>query len=215
MISRICPAIAPGAGVRFAGSSTAGFQAIPWQRSGVGRATNLGSDDPCSHRSGQGGPPHPTLHLTPVGTTTLGLGKDRNNHASSFRRDSPPLTYRNVVAAWANGAHPVNLTENRRQVIASVEKTTRSRAWYNNDRAVVLAIQRSSRSNQNTTNRVRFGYPGPVFGSMRGVACFRHSRAQIPPSIRMEAPCRNRSAVYSVSRRRRCRKDAGPPLSCW
>ena len=104
---------------------------------------------------------------TPVGTLS---GRDRDvtlQASSALRRASD---YRNVVAAWRNGA-PIKLSEIAR-VIDSVEND-KIASWFNNDRAVVLAIQR-----QPDANTVE------VVDLVRGK--LPQFRAQLPPSIRME-----------------------------
>ncbi len=104
---------------------------------------------------------------TPVGTLS-GPARDVTLLASSAMRHASD--YRNVIAAYRNGA-PVKLTEIAR-VIDSVEND-RIASWYNNDRAVVLAIQR-----QPDANTVEV-----VDSVMSRLPQFR---ASIPPSIRME-----------------------------
>src|SRR5499427_3061996 len=78
--------------------------------------------------------------------------------------------YRDVVAAWRNGA-PVKLNEIAR-VIDSVEND-KVASWFNNERAVVLAIQRQPDANTiQVVDLVRQSLPT--------------MRAQVPPSINME-----------------------------
>ncbi len=104
---------------------------------------------------------------TPVGTLS---GADRNVTllaSGAMRRASD---YKDVVAAYRNGA-PVKLTEIA-DVIDSVEND-KVASWFNNDRAVVLAIQR-----QPDANTVE------VVDSVK--AKLPQFRAQVPPSIRME-----------------------------
>ena len=104
---------------------------------------------------------------TPVGTLS---GPDRNVTllaSGAMRRASD---YKNVVAAWRNGA-PVRLNEIA-NVIDSVEND-KVASWFNNDRAVVLAIQRQPDANTvDVVDSVKARLP--------------QFRAQVPPSIRME-----------------------------
>src|SRR3954449_2542387 len=104
---------------------------------------------------------------TPVGTLT---GPDRNVTllaSGAMRRASD---YRPVVAAFRNGA-PVRLSEIA-NVIDSVEND-KVASWFNNDRAVVLAIQRQPDANTvDVVDSVNARLP--------------QFRAQIPPSINME-----------------------------
>ncbi len=104
---------------------------------------------------------------TPVGTLS---GKDRDVTllASSALRQASD--YRNVVAAWRNGAS-IKLDEIA-HVIDSVEND-KIASWFNNDRAVVLAIQRQP--DANTVDVVDLV-----------LAKLPQFRAQVPPSIRME-----------------------------
>jgi hydrophobic/amphiphilic exporter-1 (mainly G- bacteria), HAE1 family len=120
---------------------------------------------------------------TPVGTL---YGPERNVTllaSGAMRRASD---YKDVVAAWRNGA-PIKLTEIA-DVIDSVEND-KVASWYNNERAVVLAIQRQPDANTvEVVDLVREKLP--------------QFRAQIPPSIRME-PLLDRSisvrqAVFDV-----------------
>ena len=104
---------------------------------------------------------------TPVGTLS---GPDRSVTllaSGAMRRASD---YRNVVAAWRNGA-AVKLDEIA-HVIDSVEND-KIASWFNNDRAIVLAIQR-----QPDANTVAV-----VDAVMAKLPQFR---AQVPASIRME-----------------------------
>ena len=104
---------------------------------------------------------------TPVGTLT-GPERDVTLQATSAMRHASD--YRNVVAAWRNGA-PIKLQEIAR-VIDSVEND-KIASWYNNERAIVLAIQRQPDANTvEVVDQVRAKLPS--------------FRAQIPPSIRME-----------------------------
>ena len=104
---------------------------------------------------------------TPVGTLS---GSERNVTllaTGAMRRASD---YKDVVAAWRNGA-PIKLTEIA-NVIDSVEND-KVASWFNNDRAVVLAIQRQPAANTvEVVDSVRERLP--------------QFRAQVPPSIRME-----------------------------
>jgi HAE1 family hydrophobic/amphiphilic exporter-1 len=104
---------------------------------------------------------------TPVGTLS-GPDRDVTLLASGALRHASD--YRNVVAAWRNGA-PVKLDEIAR-VVDSVEND-KIASWFNNDRAVVLAIQR-----QPDANTVAV-----VDAVMAKLPQFR---AQVPASIRME-----------------------------
>ncbi len=104
---------------------------------------------------------------TPVGTLT---GKDRNTTLLASGAMRRAADYKDVVVAWRNGA-PVKLTEIA-DVLDSVEND-KVASWFNNDRAVVLAIQR-----QPDANTVE------VVDSVK--ARLPQFRAQIPPSIRME-----------------------------
>jgi hydrophobic/amphiphilic exporter-1 (mainly G- bacteria), HAE1 family len=104
---------------------------------------------------------------TPVGTLS---GPDRSVTllaSGALRRASD---YRNVVAAWRNGA-PVKLNEIA-NVVDSVEND-KIASWFNNDRAIVLAIQRQPDANTvAVVDAVRAKLP--------------QFRAQVPASIRME-----------------------------
>jgi hydrophobic/amphiphilic exporter-1 (mainly G- bacteria), HAE1 family len=104
---------------------------------------------------------------TPVGTLS---GPDRNVTllaSGAMRRASD---YKNVVAAWRSGG-PVRLSEIA-DVVDSVEND-KIASWFNDARAVVLAIQR-----QPDANTVE------VVDSVK--ARLPQFRAQVPPSIRME-----------------------------
>ncbi len=104
---------------------------------------------------------------TPVGTLA---GPERNVTllaSGAMRRASD---YKNVVAAWRNGA-PVRLSEIA-NVIDSVEND-KVASWFNDARAVVLAIQRQPDANTvDVVDSVKARLP--------------QFRAQVPPSIRME-----------------------------
>src|SRR3954470_14155459 len=104
---------------------------------------------------------------TPVGTLS---GPDRNVTLLASGAMRRAADYRTVVAAWRNGA-PVRLSEIA-NVIDSVEND-KVASWFNDARAVVLAIQR-----QPDANTVE------VVDSVK--ARLPQFRAQIPPSIRME-----------------------------
>ncbi len=104
---------------------------------------------------------------TPVGTLS---GPDRSVTLVASGALRHAAEYRDVVAAWRNGA-PVKLNEIAR-VIDSVEND-KIASWFNNDRAIVLAIQR-----QPDANTVAV-----VDAVMAKLPQFR---AQVPASIRME-----------------------------
>src|SRR6186713_2748021 len=104
---------------------------------------------------------------TPVGTLS---GPDRNVTLLASGAMRRAADYKTVVAAWRNGA-PVRLSEIA-NVIDSVEND-KVASWFNDARAVVLAIQR-----QPDANTVE------VVDSVK--ARLPQFRAQIPPSIRME-----------------------------
>jgi HAE1 family hydrophobic/amphiphilic exporter-1 len=104
---------------------------------------------------------------TPVGTLS-GRERDVTLLATSAMRHASD--YRNVVAAYRNGA-PVKLAEIA-HVIDSVEND-KVASWYNSDRAVVLAIQRQPDANTvEVVDAVNSRLP--------------QFRAQVPASIRME-----------------------------
>jgi HAE1 family hydrophobic/amphiphilic exporter-1 len=120
---------------------------------------------------------------TPVGTLA---GQDRNVTLLASGAMRRAADYTNVVAAWRNGA-PVKLNEIA-NIIDSVEND-KVASWYNNDRAVVLAIQRQPDANTvEVVDLVKGRLP--------------QFRAQIPPSIRMETLLDRsisiRNAVYDV-----------------
>ncbi len=120
---------------------------------------------------------------TPVGTLS---GPDRDVTLLATGAIRHASDYRNVVAAWRNGA-PVKLEEIAR-VIDSVEND-KIASWFNNDRAIVLAIQRQPDANTvEVVDLVRQKIPS--------------FRAQIPPSIRMETLLDRsisiRQSVYDV-----------------
>ena len=104
---------------------------------------------------------------TPVGTLN---GPDRNITLMASSAMQRASDYKDVVAAWRNGA-PVKLSEIA-NVIDSVEND-KIASWFNNDRAVVLAIQRQPDANTvDVVDSVKARLP--------------QFRAQVPPSIRME-----------------------------
>ena len=78
---------------------------------------------------------------TPVGTLS---GPDRNVTLLASGAMRRAADYKNVVAAWRNGA-PVRLSEIA-NVIDSVEND-KVASWFNDARAVVLAIQRQPDAN--------------------------------------------------------------------
>src|SRR5713101_6215094 len=104
---------------------------------------------------------------TPVGTLS---GPDRSVTLLASGAMRQASDYRNVVAAWRNGA-PVKLNEIA-HVIDSVEND-KIASWFNNDRAIVLAIQRQPDANTvAVVDAVRAKLP--------------QFRAQVAASIRME-----------------------------
>jgi HAE1 family hydrophobic/amphiphilic exporter-1 len=104
---------------------------------------------------------------TPVGTLT---GTDRNVTLLASGAMRRAADYKDVIAAWRNGA-PVRLSEIA-DVIDSVEND-KIASWRDNDRAIVLAIQRQPDANTvEVVDAVKARLP--------------QFRAQIPPSIRME-----------------------------
>ena len=104
---------------------------------------------------------------TPVGT--LNGPQQSITLTASGAMDKAP-DYRKVVVAYRNGA-PVKLEEVAR-VIEGVEND-RTASWFNNDRAIILAIQRQPDANVvAVVDAVRAKLP--------------QFRAQIPPAIRME-----------------------------
>jgi HAE1 family hydrophobic/amphiphilic exporter-1 len=120
---------------------------------------------------------------TPVGTLS---GKERDVTLLASGAIRKAADYRDVVAAWRNGA-PVKLTEIA-NVIDSVEND-KIASWFNGSRAVVLAIQRQPGANTvEVVDAVRAKLP--------------QFRAQVPPSIRMETLLDRsvsiRYAVYDV-----------------
>src|ERR671930_502975 len=104
---------------------------------------------------------------TPVGTLN---GPKQSVTPTASGAMTKAEEYRKVIVAYRNGA-PVYLDQVAR-VIDSVEND-KIASWFNNERAIVLAIQR-----QPDANTVA------VVDSVRGH--LPQSRASIPPSIRME-----------------------------
>jgi HAE1 family hydrophobic/amphiphilic exporter-1 len=104
---------------------------------------------------------------TPVGTLS-GPERDVTLLASGALRNA--AGYRDVVAAYRNGA-PVKLNEIA-HVVDSVEND-KVASWFNDDRAVVLAIQRQPDANTvEVVDAVQSRLP--------------QFRAQVPASVRME-----------------------------
>jgi HAE1 family hydrophobic/amphiphilic exporter-1 len=104
---------------------------------------------------------------TPVGTLT---GPERNVTLLASGALRHASDYKDIVAAWRNGS-PVKLSEIA-NVVDSVENDQIA-SWFNNARAVVLAIQRQPDANTvEVVDLVREKLP--------------QFRAQVPPSIRME-----------------------------
>src|SRR5665213_2421241 len=104
---------------------------------------------------------------TPVGTLT---GKDRNVTLLATGAIEHAADYRDVVVAYRNGA-PVKLNQIA-HVIDSVENDQVA-SWFNDARAVVLAIQRQPDANTvEVVDLIKARLP--------------QFRAQVPPSIRME-----------------------------
>jgi HAE1 family hydrophobic/amphiphilic exporter-1 len=103
----------------------------------------------------------------PVGTLS---GPDREISLVATGAMEKAAEYRNVVVAWRNGA-PVRLNEIAR-VVDSVEND-RVASWFNDSRAIVLAIQRQPGANTvEVVDAVKARMP--VF------------RAQVPASIEMQ-----------------------------
>src|SRR5215210_5402021 len=104
---------------------------------------------------------------TPVGTLN---GPQQSITLTALGAMDKAPDYRKVVVAYRNGA-PVKLEEVAR-VIEGVEND-RTASWFNNDRAIILAIQRQPDANVvAVVDAVRSRLP--------------QFRAQIPPAIRME-----------------------------
>ena len=115
---------------------------------------------------------------TPVGTLT---GKDRNTTLLASGAMRRAADYKDVVVAWRNGA-PVKLTEIA-DVLDSVEND-KVASWFNNDRAVVLAIQRQPDANTvDVVDGVRATIPAlraalsSYLGRVRGAAPFEQAFA--------------------------------------
>src|SRR5476651_1882111 len=105
---------------------------------------------------------------TPVGTLT---GPKQSVTLTATSAIEHAADYRDVVVAYRNGA-PIKLNEIAR-VIDSVEND-KVATWYNDARAVVLAVQRQPDANTvAVVDMVREKLPT--------------MRAQVPPAIRMEA----------------------------
>jgi HAE1 family hydrophobic/amphiphilic exporter-1 len=120
---------------------------------------------------------------TPVGTLS-GAQRDVTLVASAAMRRASD--YKNVIAAWRNGS-PIKLSEIA-NVVDSVENDQVA-SWFNDARAVVLAIQRQPDANTvEVVDAVRAKLP--------------QFRAQVPPSIRMQTLLDRsvsiRNAVYDV-----------------
>src|SRR5471032_2924023 len=114
-----------------------------------------------------------TNSSTPVGTLT---GPKQSVTLTATSAIEHAVDYRNVVVAYRNGA-PIKLNEIAR-VIDSVEND-KVATWYNDARAVVLAIQRQPDANTvAVVDMVRDKLPT--------------MRAQVPPSVQM-APLFDRS----------------------
>ncbi|MFD2180836.1 efflux RND transporter permease subunit [Rhodoplanes azumiensis] len=120
---------------------------------------------------------------TPVGTIS---GTDRNVTLTATAAMTKAADYQKVVVAFRNGT-PVKL-EDVARVVDSVEND-RIASYFNNERAIVLAIQRQPAANTvAVVDAVRERLPG--------------YRAQIPAAIRMEVlndrSVSIREAVYDV-----------------
>jgi len=104
---------------------------------------------------------------TPVGVLT---GPKQSVTLAATSAMPHAADYRDVVVAYRNGA-PIKLNQIAR-VIDSVEND-KIATWFNDARAIVLAIQRQPDANTvQVVDRVRQGLPA--------------MRAQVPPSIQME-----------------------------
>ena len=103
----------------------------------------------------------------PVGTLS---GPDRDITLVATGAMEKSAEYRSVVVAWRNGA-PVRLSEIAR-VVDSTEND-KIASWFNNERAIILAIQRQPDANTvAVVDSVKDRFP--VF------------RAQVPASVEME-----------------------------
>jgi len=108
-----------------------------------------------------------TNSSTPVGTLT---GPKQSVTLTATSAIEHAADYRDVVVAYRNGA-PIKLNEIAR-VIDSVEND-KVATWYNDARAIVLAIQRQPDGNTvEVVDLVRAKLPA--------------MRAQVPPSVKME-----------------------------
>ncbi|MFI4961630.1 MAG: efflux RND transporter permease subunit, partial [Hyphomicrobiales bacterium] len=108
-----------------------------------------------------------TNSSTPVGTLT---GPKQSVTLTATSAIEHAVDYRDVVVAYRNGA-PIKLNEIAR-VIDSVEND-KVATWYNDARAIVLAIQRQPDANTvEVVDLVRNKLPA--------------IRAQVPPSVQME-----------------------------
>ncbi len=108
-----------------------------------------------------------TNSSTPVGTLT---GPKQSVTLTATSAIEHAADYRDVVVAYRNGA-PIKLNEIAR-VIDSVEND-KVATWYNDARAIVLAIQRQPDANTvEVVDLVRAKLPA--------------MRAQVPPSVQME-----------------------------
>ena len=104
---------------------------------------------------------------TPVGVLT---GPKQSVTLAATSAMPHASDYRDVVVAYRNGA-PIKLNQIAR-VIDSVENN-KIATWFNNERAIVLAIQRQPDANTvQVVDLVREGLP--------------NMRAQVPPSIQMQ-----------------------------
>src|SRR6202140_3693610 len=108
-----------------------------------------------------------TNSSTPVGTLT---GPKQSVTLTATSAIEHAVDYRDVVVTYRNGA-PIKLNEIAR-VIDSVEND-KAATWYNDARAIVLAIQRQPDGNTvEVVDLVRAKLPA--------------MRAQVPPSVQME-----------------------------
>jgi HAE1 family hydrophobic/amphiphilic exporter-1 len=123
---------------------------------------------------------------------------EAGRHAAGLRRDGQGGDYSKVVVAYRNGA-PVKLDEIAR-VIDSVEND-KIASWFNGERAVVLAIQRSRT-------------PTPSRWSIRCGALPQY-RAQVPPRSMEVMMDRSISIRESVARRAGDAADRHRCSSSW